>query len=129
MKAAFAIWNQRIAPQFDAARYVCIVEAQAGTILNQHQEAFRTQRPVNKVRRLADLGVETLVCGAISRPIRLLLEAQGIRVIPLVAGELSEVILAWINGGKLGEDLFAMPGHRGAGASDGSGIAGRRILP
>jgi len=112
MKTAFAIWNQRIAPQFDAARHLCIVEAQAGTILNQRLEVFRTQQPVNKVRRLADLGVEALVCGAISRAIQALVEAQGIRVIPLVAGELSEVIQAWIQGGRLGEGKFAMPGQQ-----------------
>jgi hypothetical protein len=36
--------------------------------------------------------------------------AQGIHVVPFVAGELGEVIQAWIND-ELANDLFAMPGR------------------
>jgi len=116
MKAAFATWNNRIAPQFDAAGHACIVEVLSGAIVTEHLEAFRTDLPVKKVRRLVALGVDTLVCGAISRPIQALLAAQGIRVVPFVAGELGEVIQAWINDG-LADDLFTMPGRRGGEAS------------
>lgn len=115
MKAAFATWNNRIAPQFDAAGHACIVEVHSGAIVAEHLEAFRTKLPVKKVRHLVALGVETLVCGAISRPIQALLTAQGICVVPFVAGELGEVIQAWIEGG-LGKGLYAMPGHRGGEA-------------
>ena len=111
VKAAFATWNSRIAPQFDAARHACIVEVRSGAIVAEHLEAFKSKHPVKKVHRLVTLGVDTLVCGAISRPIQALLAAQGIRVIPFVAGVLPEVIQAWISGG-LGEGLFTMPGYR-----------------
>ncbi len=111
MKAAFATWNNRIAPQFDAAGHACIVEVHAGAIVAERLEAFKSKLPVKKVYRLVALGVDTLVCGAISRPIQALLAAQGIRVVPFVAGELPEVIHAWIDG-RLGEGLFAMPGYR-----------------
>ncbi len=111
MKAAFATWKNRIAPQFDAAGHACIVEVHSGAIVAERLEAFKSKLPVKKVHRLVTLGVDTLVCGAISRPIQALLAAQGIRVVPFVAGELPEVIQAWLSGG-LGEGLFAMPGYR-----------------
>ncbi|MBI5550040.1 MAG: NifB/NifX family molybdenum-iron cluster-binding protein [Desulfobacterales bacterium] len=111
IKVAFATWNNRIAPQFDAAGHVCLVETKMGAIIHAHLEAFRTKLPVKKVCRLVELGVDTLVCGAISRPVQALVEAQGIRVVALVAGELSEVINAWIKGG-LDESHFTMPGSR-----------------
>ncbi len=109
MRAAFAIWNDRIAPQFDAARQVCIVETRTGAIVHEHLEAFRSGLPVNKVRRLVELAVDTLVCGAISRPVQALLMAQGIRVVPFVAGTLPDVIQAWLQDG-LACQRFAMPG-------------------
>jgi predicted Fe-Mo cluster-binding NifX family protein len=110
IKAAFATWNNRIAPQFDAARHTYIVEVRSEAIVAEHLEAFKLKLPVQKVRRLVELGVGTLVCGAISRPIQALLMAQGIHVVPFVAGELGEVIQAWIND-ELANDLFAMPGR------------------
>jgi predicted Fe-Mo cluster-binding NifX family protein len=110
MKAAFATWNNRIAPQFDAARQACIVEARGGAIADERLETFRSQLPIAKVSRLVELGVGTLVCGAISRPIQALLAAQGIRVVPFVSGDLRAVIRAWINGGEE-YAAFAMPGH------------------
>ena len=112
VKAAFATWNRRIAPQFDAAQHACIVEVRCGVVVAERLEAFRIKLPVHKVRRLVELGVGTLVCGAISRPIQALLAAQGIRVVPFVAGDLSEVLHAWIKG-RLEDGLYAMPGHHG----------------
>ncbi len=109
MKAAFASWNNRIAPVFDVARRVSLVESKAGVAVGEMQEAQLDGLPVNKVLRLAELGVGTLVCGAISRPLHVLVDSQGIRVIPFVAGELDEVVRAWL-GGDLDGDAFAMPG-------------------
>lgn len=120
MKAAFATWNNRIAPQFDAARQVHIVDAYAGAIAVERMETFRSQVPIEKVSRLVDLGVDTLVCGAISRPIQALLAAQGIRVVPFVSGDLSAVIRAWLDGGHAYAS-FAMPGH---GARSGRPLEG-----
>jgi predicted Fe-Mo cluster-binding NifX family protein len=118
MKAAFATWNNRIAPQFDAARQVHIVEARSGAIAAERMENFRSHLPIGKVSRLVALGVGTLVCGAISRPIQALLVAQGIRVVPFVSGELRAVIQAWLDGGDA-YAAFAMPGH---GARSGKSL-------
>jgi predicted Fe-Mo cluster-binding NifX family protein len=109
MKAAFASWNNRIAPVFDVARQVSVVESRAGRPVGEVQEVQLDDLPVNKVLRLAELGVGTLVCGAISRPLHELVAGHGIRVIPFVAGELREVVQAWFSGDLAG-GAFAMPG-------------------
>jgi predicted Fe-Mo cluster-binding NifX family protein len=70
--------------------------------------------PLRKVINLAQLGVATLVFGAISRSLHEMVKSNGIQVIPFVAGDLGEVILAWL-GGKLDNDSFAMPGCCGLG--------------
>lgn len=114
MKAAFAYWDHRIAPVFDIARRIHVAEVESGRIIAEREEVLAEDLPLQKVIRLAELGVGTLVCGAISRPLHAMVAAYGIRVIPFVAGDLSEVIQAWLSGDLKG-DAFAMPGCCGRG--------------
>ena len=114
MKTAFAHWDHRIAPVFDIARRIHVVEADSGQIVAETGEVLADDPPVQKVLRLLELGVGTLVCGAISRPFHELVAAYGIQVTPFVAGDLSEVIQAWLTG-NLERDAFAMPGCCGRG--------------
>ena len=109
MKAAFAHWDNRIAPVFDVARQLHIVEAEADRIIAEAEESLAGNLPVHRVLRLVELNVDTLVCGAISRPLHEMIEVHGIRVVPFVAGELGEIIQAWL-GGSLSVDAYAMPG-------------------
>lgn len=112
MKAAFACWDGRIAPVFDVAREILLVEADSGQVVGEAAEQLPDALPVQKALRLAELGVETLVCGAISRPLHETILAYRIRVIPFVAGELGEVVHAWASGGP-DWGAFAMPGCSG----------------
>lgn len=109
MKAAFAIWDNRIAPVFDVARQIQLVEAESGRILTEAQECLPDDMLSQKALRLAEIGVNTLVCGAISRSLHDMVIAYGIQVIPFVAGDLKEVMHAWLAGTLQGE-AFAMPG-------------------
>jgi predicted Fe-Mo cluster-binding NifX family protein len=109
MKVAFAAWNDRVAPVFDIAREILVVDAESGRIAGESREVLPSGLPVYKALRLAELGVETLVCGGISRPLLALVSGYGIRVVPFVAGNLREVTRAWL-GGRLTGQAFAMPG-------------------
>jgi predicted Fe-Mo cluster-binding NifX family protein len=109
MKIAFAYWDNRIAPVFDTARQIQVVEAESGQIVSETQETLPEDLPVQKTLRLVELGIGTLVCGAISKPMHGLVIAYGIQVVPFVAGDLREVIRAWLSG-DLECDAFAMPG-------------------
>src|SRR4030042_112990 len=115
MKAAFAHWDHRIAPVFGIARWIHVAEAESGRIVAETEEVLADDMPVRKALRLAELGVGTLVCGAISRPLQAMVASYGIRVIPFVAGDLREVIEAWLSK-RLKGDLYAMPGCCGRGA-------------
>jgi predicted Fe-Mo cluster-binding NifX family protein len=109
MKTAFAAWNNRIAPVFDVARHIHIVESESGQIVGEAREELTDDVPARKALHLAELDIGTLVCGAISRPLQAMVAAYGIRVVPFVAGDLREVIDAWLSG-RLEKDVFAMPG-------------------
>ncbi len=109
MKAAFACWDNRIAPVFDTAREACFVEVEAGQIVSESRETLPDAPPVQRVLRLVELNVGILICGAISRAMHALVTAYGIQAVPFVAGDLHEVIRAWLDGSLEG-DTFAMPG-------------------
>lgn len=109
MKAAFSYWDNRIAPVFDTAPRLRFVEVESGKIVRETKERLPEGESIQTALRLAELKVDVLVCGAISRPLHTLVEAYGIEVIPFVAGELQEVIQAWIRN-SLDRPLFAMPG-------------------
>jgi predicted Fe-Mo cluster-binding NifX family protein len=113
-KAAFASWDQRIAPVFDTARQILVVNVESRHIVGEMQETLLEDFPVQKTLRLVELGIDTLVCGAISRTMHAVISSYGIQIIPFVAGDLHEVIQAWLTG-NLGQATFAMPGCCGGG--------------
>jgi predicted Fe-Mo cluster-binding NifX family protein len=107
--AAFSCWKDRIAPVLDTAREFHIVEIRAGKTVRETRESLADTQPLRTVLRMAELQLDVLVCGAISRNIQDLIAAYGIRVVPFVSGELRQVIEAWLEG-NLEKDAFAMPG-------------------
>ncbi len=113
MKIALTVWNGRIAPVFDVAGRLLIVDE--GQDLKDGMECVMAEMECLPVRitRLKRLGVDVLVCGAISRPARMLAESQGIRLHGFISGNLEDVFEAWRNN-KLDHESFAMPGcaHR-----------------
>lgn len=109
MKTAFPIWENRIAPVFDVARQVFIVEMEFGHIVHESEKPLTGDLPIQKALRLAELGVDTLICGAISRPLQEMIAGYGIQVIPFVTGVLHDVVQAWLSGG-FNRSTYAMPG-------------------
>ena len=109
MKTAFSVWEQRIAPVFDISRQIHLVEFDGTRITTEKAHAISGEDVPQRVAWLAEQGVTTLVCGAVSRPLQERLAAAGINVVPFVAGELREVIRASLDGTLCGA-AFAMPG-------------------
>ena len=124
MRAAFATWDQRLAPVFDVARWIHVVDAEAGSVVAVNDEVLPSGMTVQRAVRLVELGVETVVCGAISRPAQDMLEAYHIGVVPFVTGELLDVVQAWLEG-RLDDECFVMPGT-GVSSRGGRGGRGRR---
>ncbi|MBU4263258.1 MAG: NifB/NifX family molybdenum-iron cluster-binding protein [Proteobacteria bacterium] len=124
-KAAFAYWDNRIAPVFDSANQIYLVAIDSNRITAETLEVLPDDQLVQKALRLAELAVDTLVCGAISRSLHEIVCSYGIQVVPFVAGELHKVIQAW-RSNNLSADVFAMPGCRRQCLSLRKCTAGRR---
>ena len=62
-----------------------------------------------RVNQLEELGVEVLLCGAISRPLERMIRASGVKVIPCLRGSIEEVIRAYLDE-TLSDTRFVLPG-------------------
>jgi predicted Fe-Mo cluster-binding NifX family protein len=122
MRVAFATWNDRIAPVFDVTRRLHVVDTVGSRMVRESEESLDDEAPAGRAARLATLGIDALVCGAISRRQEALIEAYGLTVVPFVTGDLRDVVEAW-RAGKLGREAFAMPGCEGG---RGHGFRGGR---
>jgi len=119
MKVAIPVWQNRVSPVFDTAARLLLIEDEGGDRL---EAPLVEANPARRVGRLVELGVAVLICGAISRPLAMMVQASGIRLVPWVAGEVDEVLAAF-SGGAFPSEAFMMPGCRRGG---GRGRRGRR---
>jgi predicted Fe-Mo cluster-binding NifX family protein len=99
----------RVSPVFDVAARLVLVRLKGEAELERKEVVLFEKQPDGIVRGLAELGIQVLICGAISQGLQLALEQAGIRVLPQVCGDLEAVITAF-RGGTLRRREFAMPG-------------------
>lgn len=108
MKAAFTIWNGRIAPVFDVAGQVLLVNSDAEqephTIIK-----LPTGSACEKITFLQQLHVQVLICGAMTRRTARYAQDLNMEVFPFIAGEQQEIIDTWLNN-NLTDSRFCMPG-------------------
>jgi len=109
MRVAMTTWNGRISPVCDVARQVLILDIEDGRVTARHEETLPGTEPHDQAVRLTALGLQMLICGAISEPMADLLAARSIRVIPFTAGATEEVLAAW-QSGRLTSPAMSMPG-------------------
>jgi len=109
MRLALATWNGRISPVFDVARQVQMLDVEDGCVIARRAEMLPGTDPQTQAARLTALDPQTLICGAISQPMAAMLAAANIRVIPFTAGDVEQVLGAWLVG-TLPNPALAMPG-------------------
>ena len=94
---------------FDVAEHLLVVNIEDGGEASRTEERIQETVASRKAARLAELGVDTLVCGAVSRPLEEMVMASGIQVIPWRCGPVDSVLEAFASG-RLKEEAFLMPG-------------------
>jgi predicted Fe-Mo cluster-binding NifX family protein len=109
MRVAVAAWEGRISPVFDTARSVVLVDIEGNEEMARREVEIGAQFPFQRAPWLLDCGVHILICGAVSRVLAEIITASGIRLIPFVAGEIDDVLKAFMRG-ELPNRAFLMPG-------------------
>ena len=109
MRIAIPIADNRVSPVFDVARRLLVADAQRGVEASRTEEALEEESLELRARRIAELSVNVLICGAISRPLQAMLVSAGVEVIPQTCGQVDEVLRTFLSG-QLEGDAFVMPG-------------------
>jgi len=118
MRVAVPIWEDRISPVFDTASRLLIIEVENQIEASRFETYMDEQDLYRRCFRIQNLGVDILICGAISRPYFRRLMATGINIITGISGHPEEVLEAFLQG-TLYQQRFSMPGCGGDGPKKG----------
>ena len=109
MKVAFTVWENRISPLFDCASMLLVVDIVDYSETARYFEPLHYESPFSRAAKLSELGIEILICGAVSNLFADIIETRGIKIIPFVAGAVEEVLGAYLTD-RLCDSKFRMPG-------------------
>jgi len=112
-RVAIPDWNGLVSPVFDVAARVLVLDLEGGRELRREIAGLSGLTPAGRVLRLEALGVKTLVCGAISRPLEELAGARGIEVVALVSGPV-DIVERIVAEGRPIPETCLLPGCRQA---------------
>jgi len=113
MKIAIPEYNGRVSPVFDTSQRLLVFRVDHGGVgapLGNEDWSY-LPLPV-RATRLRQMGVDVLLCGGISGWLARQIEALGIRLVPWLAGDVQQVLEAFV-AGRLPDRYFAMPGTWG----------------
>ncbi len=94
---------------FDVAKVLLILDLNGEVEAGRQEAAIEESDPDARVRRVTALGVDVLICGAISGPLDAMLASTGVRVISHTCGPVEDVLRAFV-AGRLPDEAFLMPG-------------------
>ncbi|RPJ57391.1 MAG: hypothetical protein EHM12_09230 [Dehalococcoidia bacterium] len=109
MKIALPLESGFIAPTFDFATQLMVVACAGGAIIEKQVIDISGQLPSLRAAQLKALDVNTLICGAISNPLAVMVWHQGIDIISGLSGA-AHTILKECLGGKLPASRHTLPG-------------------
>ena len=123
VKIAIPEWQGQVSTVFDFAGKLLLIDIDKQKEISRSEITLPEESMPQRASRLKDLGVDVLICGAISRPLMFMITGSGIEVLPYVTGRIDEVLNAYMTG-RLAEQRFSMPGCK-MGARKGFRDAGQ----
>jgi len=112
MKIAIPTFNSRVSPRFDFASKMLVATVEREKIVDREIYSLINLNPIRRSSLLCELGVNVLMCGGISDFSVRLLMGNGIEVIPMVAGEVEDVLTLFINDNLNSAIIPIVPGRR-----------------
>jgi len=109
MKVGIPTWNGRISPVLDVAERLLVIDIQEGRETERKEIALLDGAIEKRGADIAALGLDVLICGAVSIPLESILVASGIQVVCQTCGSVEEVLQAFLDG-RLAQGGFLAPG-------------------
>ena len=98
MKVAVTVCDNKISPSFDSTYKFTIIHINNGKIKDKEEIVLFTINPIQRVNDIADMYIDTIICGEINQYTLSCLVKEGINVIPGVIGSAKEVVNLFLIG-------------------------------
>jgi len=98
MKIVVSVLDNKISPRFDSTYKFMVVSVNETKINDMEDIVLSTINPIQRVNELADMGIDTVICGVVNEFTLSLLVKKGINVVPGVIGNIEEVLNLFLNG-------------------------------
>lgn len=93
MRIAVPIFNEQVSPRFDSAKELILFDADNGKVLDKRRLISIELSCSEKIKKLIELQIDTLLCGGIDKKCEHSLESCGIKVNPWLHGD-AETLLS-----------------------------------
>ena len=112
MKIAIPMFNTRVSPRFDFASKILVATVDGRQVVDRETYSLINLNPIRRSSLLSDLGVNIIICGGISSFSQRLIKASAIKIIPMVQGEIEQVLNLFIKGNLTSAIIPAEQGKR-----------------
>jgi len=109
MKVAIPIYGDYVSNVFDFAHRLLLVDIENGREAERCEVEIESRLLPRRAEQLKTLGVDVLVCGAVSRVLANMVTQSGIEILPFVTGRVDSILGAYMTG-RLVRPEFSMPG-------------------
>jgi predicted Fe-Mo cluster-binding NifX family protein len=109
MKLAVPVFHGRVSPVLDSAGLLLLVEYSGGHVTARSEKPLDLATPQQRIARICELNVDTVIAGAVSKQLQFALAAAGINLIPVRRGPIEKILTAFV-AGSLADPRFCLPG-------------------
>ncbi|MBD3393389.1 MAG: hypothetical protein GF418_14775 [Chitinivibrionales bacterium] len=113
-RIALPVNGAHLSAVLDFAGKLLVVDIDAGSVVDRREVALGDMPAPSRAQKFRELGVDTVICGAISNPLAAMIAHSGIEIIPGIAGNVEQILAARINNDILGPQHM-LPGFCGRG--------------
>jgi len=86
------IFSDRVAPRFDCARLLLLIDVKEGKIVDRTEVSFERNEPFERIQMLCDLKADVLICGAIDRFCASQLSFHGLAIYSWIAETVDDAL-------------------------------------
>lgn len=115
LKIAIPVFHTKISPRFDQTQAFVLLETENESVVARANLTTKGWSANEKMKKLVNLGVDTLICGGIDRASLQYLNFNGVNIYSWVTGEVDDAVACFLDNrmkpGIILGDQGEMKGH------------------